>query len=126
MFQLIYTSVPTDDLTRVRRREIATQSSEINKAANVTGALLISNSTVLQILEGQEDAVRSIYKRIVQNVLHTKCDVLLTRATQTRSFSSWSMGYCSVEDLHAYEVKLAIATLKARRTERQRTEKIAC
>lgn len=125
MFQLIYTSVPTDQLTRKRRREIASKSSQINKIAKVTGVLLISNSTVLQVLEGPEDAVRSIYRRIVQNELHTGCDVLLTHRCQTRSFPSWSMGYCHVGAPGAYEINLAIATLKARRTEQQRTEKLA-
>lgn len=125
MFQLIYTSVPTEQLTRKHGREIAAQSSQFNKAANVTGVLLISDLTILQVLEGREDAVRSIYQRIVQNVLHTRCDVLLARRCQTRSFSSWSMGYCDIEAPGAYAVKLAITTLKARRTERQRTENIA-
>jgi len=119
MYQLIYTSTPTVELTPDLRREIAAQARDANKASGLTGVLLLSDTVCLQILEGEERAVRAVYQRIMADSRHEDCDVLLDRHCQDRSFPQWSMTYCEADS--EYEIKLAIVALKSRRRMRERT-----
>ncbi len=125
MFQLIYTSVITVDVTQDQMRQIALESRASNEAANLTGALLVSDRGILQILEGDEETVRAVYNRIEKDPRHIGCDILLARHCETREFRQMAMGFCKASDDDGYEVKMAIMALKARRTERQRIDKLA-
>lgn len=115
MFQLIYTSVPTAALNQTRAEEIAARARIKNRVAGVTGVLLISNATILQVLEGEEKTVLGLFELIQNSHSHTKCDTLLMRHCEARSFPNWSMGYRGVDD--EFEIKMVIDALKARRTE---------
>jgi len=125
MFQLIYSSVITIDVTQDQMRQIALDSRASNKAANITGALLVADRGILQILEGDEETVRAIYNRIEKDPRHMGCDILLARQCETREFPQMAMGFCKASDDDGYEVKMAIMALKARRTEHQRMNKLA-
>lgn len=125
MFQLIYTSVITVDVTQDQMRQIALESRASNEAANLTGALLVSDRGILQILEGDEETVRAVYNRIKKDSRHMGCEILLARQCKTREFRHMAMGFCKASDDDGYEVKMAIMALKARRTERQRIDKLA-
>ncbi|MGJ8559260.1 MAG: BLUF domain-containing protein [Litorimonas sp.] len=123
MFQLIYTSVPTDTLTPKLSRDIAAQSRVTNRARGVSGVLLFSSSIILQVLEGDEATVRALYHRIRKSRSHTNCDVLLARHCESRSFAQWGMGYCSI--FNDYDVKMIISALETHRLARQQAMKIA-
>lgn len=123
MFQLIYSSAPRDGLQPSEAKSIAAQSKANNENAGITGVLLMSSSTTLQILEGEKSTVEALYERIKSDTRHTDCDLLLTRHCHTREFPNFAMGYQSPED--EYEIKLAIVALKARRRAREREQQIA-
>ncbi|GLQ22857.1 hypothetical protein GCM10007853_07310 [Algimonas ampicilliniresistens] len=125
MFQLIYSSVITVDVTQDQMRQIALESRASNEAANLTGALLVSDRGILQILEGDEETVRAVYNRIKKDPRHMGCEILLARQCKAREFRQMAMGFCKASDDDGYEVKMAIMALKARRTERQRIDKLA-
>lgn len=94
-----------------------------NRVSGVTGILLISPNLVLQVLEGEETAVRGLYTLIQKSRSHTDCEVLLTRNSDARSFPSWSMGYRTVDD--EFDIKMIIVALKARLKKQNQTQTIA-
>ena len=98
MFQLIYASTPISGLTQTDAKQIAIRSRDKNRISGVTGVLLISGSSILQVLEGEEMIVRRIYQLILRGHQHTRCELLLTRHCDARSFPHWTMGFCVVDN----------------------------
>jgi len=92
LFQLIYLSdlapgqepaLPAILATAVRR----------NAQDDITGMLLYSGGNIMQVLEGDEDAVRLTYERIGQDTRHRNATVILEEEITERSFPDWRMGY---------------------------------
>ena len=95
LYQLIYQSqslVPfeTPELTALLR-----QSRAYNRAHHLTGLLLYTpDGRFLQVLEGEQSAVRDLYyKNIVMDPRHFNCRVLTDGPTLRRSFADWTMGF---------------------------------
>lgn len=119
VYQLIYQSACRPDTTTYHLRDIARESSQRNRERDITGVMLVQGTTVLQVLEGPEDAVIALYERIRCDTRHVGCTVLFERHCDVRAFSNWRMGVCEVEDEDSSLVRLAVASLKARQKRRE-------
>lgn len=64
-----------------------------NSRQAVVGGLYYGNHRFFQYLEGEEDQVRAVYDRIVQDDRHRHVKILLEEPLQQRTFESWSMKY---------------------------------
>lgn len=62
-----------------------------NKQQQVTGALLLTDRTFVQALEGEEGAVRALFERISADPRHDEVAVLDARTVRGRVFSRWAM-----------------------------------
>ncbi|WP_298913796.1 BLUF domain-containing protein [uncultured Algimonas sp.] len=113
MFQLIYLSNPATGLTRDGVRDIAVRSRRFNRERALTGVLVLSGETILQFLEGDEETVRALYKRILRDTRHVRCDMVMARHTRLRSFPGHPMGYCIADDGHACDLNRLLDGLKA-------------
>ncbi|HAE31032.1 MAG TPA: blue light sensor protein, partial [Flavobacteriales bacterium] len=90
-FQLTYYSAAVEDLDADEVISIL-QKSRVNNAANdITGCLLYHNSEFLQILEGKEESVRNLFKKIQQDKRHEAVLQLAENTTSKRLFGQWSM-----------------------------------
>ena len=93
VFHLVYRSrnlIPTDD----RKTELGRLFSNAranNKRRAVTGALLCSGETFVQVLEGDETEVRGVFDRIAADDRHDDLAVLETGPIDARVFSRWAM-----------------------------------
>lgn len=96
VYQLIYTSSATPALNDFALREIAQSSSYNNQQLGITGLLLFHEGSIMQILEGDEMSVYSLYGKVMRDNRHTGCMILSTRESQQREFSNWFMGYKNV------------------------------
>lgn len=65
-------------------------SFERNRALGITGLLLYRNATYLQVLEGDEAAVRDTYARIQRDPRHTGLVKLIDEPLAQRQFPDWS------------------------------------
>ena len=65
-------------------------SYERNRALGITGLLLYRNATFLQVLEGDEAAVREVYARIVRDPRHTGLVKLIDAPVTQREFPDWT------------------------------------
>ncbi|GAB3770002.1 hypothetical protein GCM10028818_07070 [Spirosoma horti] len=85
-----------EDLNR-----ILFHSQKNNRALGITGILLYFNGSIIQVLEGPEERVKSLYEVIRRDPQHTQVIKLYSDPIEQRSFSDWSMGY---KTLSAHEL----------------------
>lgn len=71
--------------------EILRKSRRRNEERGISGVLLHSNGTFMQIIEGPERAVESLFEVISMDPRHTGIQRLLTRRLEERQFGDWSM-----------------------------------
>lgn len=64
-----------------------------NATLGITGALMLYEDWFAQVLEGPEEAVRTLFTRIEGDPRHDSVEVLDRRDVATRSFDRWRMAY---------------------------------
>ena len=104
MFFLTYVSTANQDLSKADLNELLAQCRRNNARLGITGMLLYKDGNFMQVLEGEESAVRSIYAKIGGDPRH-KGEIVLQQGTQEeRQFPGWSMGYRDLESQEARAV----------------------
>ena len=100
MITLIYGSTATN--TYMPSDELLTilEEARINNAKlNVTGMLLFDDGNFLQVLEGEEDVVTSLYNKICKDPRHTSIMLFVKKKIDKRYFDDWAMGFVDVKQL---------------------------
>jgi hypothetical protein len=92
MFQLIYmSSLITDEPGLLH--SILDVSVRNNGRNGITGMMLYADGNVIQVLEGEKDAVHTTFQAIEMDKRHTGIFVLIEQEIASREFASWSMGF---------------------------------
>ena len=92
-FRLMYRSrdlIPADR-RKVELGRLFTEARSNNKRQGITGALLLSEDRFVQVLEGDEDAVRALFTSIEKDPRHDSVSVLETGMVPARVFARWAM-----------------------------------
>lgn len=114
MFRLLYISTSRAPITPELLDAILRTSLRRNAAVGVTGLLLAGGTRFLQVLEGDEPAVRATYARICDDPRHGATVRLSEGPITTRSFPNWAMGSIAAGSADAkMPTGEAIATLLA-------------
>ena len=96
VYQLIYQSLARQPFSTAQLTAQLRRWRLRNHAARITGLLLYTDDghRVLQVLEGDEAAVRRLYyDKIASDPRHHYCRVLREGPTPRRSFPDWGMGF---------------------------------
>lgn len=103
MYHLIYRSQATAPLDDAQLTHLLEQARAFNQRHDLTGLLLYSHDhQFLQVLEGEDAAVRALYRQhIVHDSRHHSCHVLAEGPWLRRSFPDWSMGLITPDHLNA-------------------------
>lgn len=92
LVQLIYTShliIDTNDAHGWSRlMDIVSAARERNRQHAISSLLLVSNSDVAQIIEGERDAVLATFRRILCDPRHGDTTLIDMRVTQERHFAA--------------------------------------
>ncbi|MCB2379151.1 BLUF domain-containing protein [Hymenobacter sp. BT635] len=96
LYHLVYQSAATTRFTDHDLEALLVQSRAWNQAHQLTGVLLYCDGDILQVLEGPEDEVEYIFRRIEQDPRHYDVTKLADGPITQRNFSQWSMGFKSV------------------------------
>ena len=96
--RIIYASQATSDLSSGDLVRLLETSRRNNLRAGLCGMLLYSNQSFLQVLEGEDAALRSTYARIVGDGRHENLRLLMDDAVDSSLFPDWSMGFDHLED----------------------------
>jgi len=84
---LVETSQPIDDVLN----DIVKSSKRNNAELKVTGILFLMDGRFLQILEGEDEAVRGLIDKIKSDSRHTNFEVLIDTDVVMRGFDNWHM-----------------------------------
>lgn len=104
IIQLVYLSTATRPMPPEELTELLRSSRERNRGVGVTGILMYCKHHFLQVLEGPEDAVMTLFEKISKDSRHKDIQVLLRQRAGERDFNEWQMAFRAVSDAEAQEV----------------------
>ncbi len=70
---------------------ILEKSRPYNQSVGISGVLVMCDGSFLQVLEGPEEHVRSLFAKIEKDPRHTDVRVLVDRPIEHRQFGDWAM-----------------------------------
>jgi hypothetical protein len=91
MIELMYCSRVSPSLELPDVYTILKQSQGRNAAAHITGILLFNTRYFLQVIEGEESQVHSLYQRIEADPRHHQVQLISRQPVTQRRWSQWSM-----------------------------------
>lgn len=97
--RVIYVSRVRDDVSAVSIERIVGSARVWNRRHDITGWLCCTGRHFIQVLEGNEDALRQCLERIWRDPNHEQRRLMQVRPLQRRSFDEWDMGYVRSLDL---------------------------
>lgn len=99
MYYLVYVSSATSLLPQSELLSILEKSRCNNENFGITGMLLYSNGTIIQALEGNEAAVKNLYKKISLDSRHKDVIVIVEGEHNEREFGNWSMAFYNLSEI---------------------------
>ena len=99
LYQVVYISmVSGDEPTRAGLQALLATSVRRNREQGITGMLLYAHGGYMQLLEGEERAVKALFERIRRDERHRRVTVLVQGPVGERTFADWAMAYRCLED----------------------------
>lgn len=98
MKRMIYCSQAEIDFSPDELVELLELARLKNAEVGVTGMLLYSSQSFLQMLEGDPAALEATYGRIIADSRHSKLRLLMNVDIDVRLFPDWTMGFEHVDD----------------------------
>lgn len=103
LYQIVYTSTATEPFGKTELVKLLEESVWRNTRAGITGALLYYDGTFLQVLEGEEQAVKDLYARISRDPRHHHLIPLIQERIARRDFPDAAMAF---QDLQSPELRI--------------------
>lgn len=95
--QVIYVSRMTKSADVAKTLENILQSARKNNAKlSVTGLLVHDNESFLQVLEGEEKILDTLYAVIERDKRHDQIKLLLRQDIEEKEFGEWSMASANI------------------------------
>ncbi|HEY0055971.1 MAG TPA: BLUF domain-containing protein [Pedobacter sp.] len=93
MYFLIYRSEVSNQMPEEELINLLEQSRKRNKSINITGMLLHFNNRFLQLLEGEQTDLKTLYADICKDSRHKNVVTLKEGTSENRLFPDWSMSF---------------------------------
>ena len=93
IYSLVYVSSATALFSESELDDILLKSRENNARSSISGMLLYKDGNLMQVLEGEESAVRALYAKIMADDRHKGHMILWDGYNSARQFSDWSMAF---------------------------------
>jgi ubiquinone biosynthesis protein Coq4 len=99
--QLVYISKASIAFTAEAVNELTEISSTNNKKLDVTGCMLFASGYFLQLLEGEDNKVDALYKKIEKDTRHKGSKILLDSdiTGKNRLYEKWFMTSFNVDKM---------------------------
>jgi hypothetical protein len=85
-----------------------------NAKVNITGILLYVQGSIMQVLEGESQAIETLFDRIQTDRRHTDVTRVMNRPIAQRLFPDWTMGYETVTRWQMEDIKATVVLDKDR------------
>ncbi len=96
--RIIYCSQATYDFSSDELVALLEVSRRNNESVGLSGMLLYSSQSFLQVLEGEPTALAATYGRIAADDRHSSLRLLLEAEVTAPLFPDWTMGFEDVDD----------------------------
>lgn len=96
LIELVYSSTAVRHFSDEELADLLKKSVENNQKKDVTGLLLYSKGTFMQVLEGEADVVDELVAIIGADPRHRDIEMHLRTPAFEREFSKWHMGYRAI------------------------------
>jgi hypothetical protein len=97
MYFLVYVSIAAKRYDGAELEGFLREWRINNEKMDLTGMLLYKDGKFMQVLEGEEAAVKKMSAKIDNDPRHTQVTLLLEGPATHREFSDWSMGFCNLD-----------------------------
>ncbi len=97
LFQLIYTSTASAKPSDATLTEMLQGSRRRNRERGITGLILYHEHQFLQILEGEQSVVESLFEKIAGDPRHLMPTVIWRGAIESREFPDFAMAFRDLE-----------------------------
>lgn len=91
MIQIAYSSTARQLMTTEALSSLQKQAVSFNQANGITGLLIYNDGIFFQVIEGEADAVESLFKRIQSDARHHRVRLVFKIPLTFRDFPSWAM-----------------------------------
>ncbi|MBF0277549.1 MAG: BLUF domain-containing protein [SAR324 cluster bacterium] len=105
-YRLVYVSKRQEKLATADIKSIIQTAEEKNKSDHISGILLYSNRSFLQVLEGDLIKINQTFKRICQDPRHSEILLLSLNPIEHRFFSDWFMLLFNVDTIQNLDAAL--------------------
>ncbi|NVK20210.1 MAG: BLUF domain-containing protein [Methylocystaceae bacterium] len=96
--RLAYSSVARADLKEDDLQRIIQTCRDFNAAEEITGVLVYTGESFIQILEGTDRILDVVLAKIIADDRHYDIEILIRSEITKRAFSKWSMGFLILQD----------------------------
>ena len=93
IYQIVYVSAATVPFSDDELKELLSTARANNTSLDVSGMLLYHQGSFMQVLEGEQAAVESVFAKIEKDDRHSNATVLYRGEAEDRTFESWAMGF---------------------------------
>jgi len=96
MVRIVYVSVATQPFSEDDLLHLLAKCRSSNTERSISGQLIYSDGTFMQVLEGPESAIDETYNKIKDDPRHKNVQLIERKAIRQRQFPDWSMGFKSL------------------------------
>ena len=107
---IVYSSYSVSLFQEADLVSLLQQYRHYNALENISGIMLIHQGRIIQVLEGKQEVIEALYKRIEQDRRHTDVIKVVDVPIEKRSFAGWSMAFGKMTT-HQLELIKAIVEL---------------
>jgi len=93
MIRIVYVSVATNPFEEKDLLQLLAKCRGSNTEKGITGQLIYSEGTFMQVLEGPEKEVDATYALIKKDTRHHNIQLLERTSIDVKQFPDWSMGF---------------------------------
>jgi Sensors of blue-light using FAD len=104
MYELVYCSLAKRSLNKNDIPDILNTAKAFNSKNGITGCLLYYKNEFIQILEGEKNVVRELYKNIQHDNRHSAVTLMIDDELEERKFKEWSMAYFELNNHNMNEL----------------------
>lgn len=97
--QILYISKAVQPISDTELHDIASQARVKNKRNGITGALLFTEDSFIQVIEGDYESIERLLVDIRADKRHRDITILMDRKVRSRDFKNWSMGMIRSSDV---------------------------
>lgn len=103
VMQLVYTSDLSEDTSDAEIFQMIRKAQKYNIAHEISGFLISDSKHLVQLIEGAEDQVNTLFHKIKMDIRHHNVQIKFQDQTDIRTMPFFGMGLCLVNSNVNYQ-----------------------